>query len=212
MKDLIRKVIQEEVARKYTKGGPNIDKVVYNWLNHTFSGAQMYMKKHWAHMYGFEWCNNGLEILGFMLYFDRNDEYEDKRELSERSFDSGRLTIPKDLVDTLSSLFPVRRNYLRYLIEEWFEDTYLQEIQNKMGRNDITVDEFDEHPGKAQVCVPPVTKPDGVTEEEMIQRILKSTLFNRDDIMRYEEEEPGWIEDTYLEKLRGDEMKRLRGN
>jgi hypothetical protein len=212
MKDLIRKAIQEEVARKYTKGDTSIDKMVYKWLNHTFEGAQMYMKKHWAHMYSFEWCNNGLELLTFMLYFDRNDEFEDNRELSERDFSSGTLSIPKDLVDTLSSLFPVRKNYLRYLIEEWFEDTLLQDVQNKMGRNDVTVDELAEYPDKAQVCVPPVVKREDVTEAEMIDRILKSTLFRMEDILRYEEEEPGWIEQTYLEKLRGDEMRRLRGN
>jgi hypothetical protein len=147
-----------------------------------------------------------------MLYFDRNDEFEDNRELSERDFSSGTLSIPKDLVDTLSSLFPVRKNYLRYLIEEWFEDTLLQDVQNKMGRNDVTVDELAEYPDKAQVCVPPVVKREDVTEAEMIDRILKSTLFRMEDILRYEEEEPGWIEQTYLEKLRGDEMRRLRGN
>jgi hypothetical protein len=50
-----------------------------------------------------------------------------------------------------------------------------------------------------------------VSDEDMIQYILKTTLFKKDDILKYENEEPGWIEKTYLEKLRGDEMERLRG-
>jgi hypothetical protein len=45
----------------------------------------------------------------------------------------------------------------------------------------------------------------------MIELILKTTLFRRDDIMKQEEESPGWIEKTYLEKLRSAEDDRLRG-
>jgi hypothetical protein len=56
-----------------------------------------------------------------------------------------------------------------------------------------------------------MTKPEGVTEEDMIELILKTTLFRRDAIMKQEEESPGWIEKTYLEKLRSAEDDRLRG-
>jgi hypothetical protein len=50
-----------------------------------------------------------------------------------------------------------------------------------------------------------------VTEEEMIEHILKTTLFKMKDILKNEEENPGWIEKTYLEKLRNAEYDRLRG-
>ena len=45
----------------------------------------------------------------------------------------------------------------------------------------------------------------------MIELILKTTLFRRDGILKQEEENPGWIEKTYLEKLRNVEYDRLRG-
>jgi hypothetical protein len=106
---------------------------------------------------------------------------------------------------------PVRVSYLKYLFEEWFDDTYLGEIQSKMGRNDIYISEFNIDDRDAQTCVPPRTKPEGVTEEDMIELILKTTLFRRDAIMKQEEESPGWIEKTYLEKLRNVEYDRLRG-
>jgi hypothetical protein len=146
------------------------------------------------------------------LFFDNDDSvFDDKRKTEERDFDSGLLLIPKNILNDLASDIPVRVSYLKYLIEEWFDDTYLGEIQNKMGRNDIYVTEFDVTSRDAETCVPPVTKPEDVTEEDMIEHILKTTLFKIDDILRHEEEEPGWIEKTYLEKLRGDEMKRVRG-
>jgi hypothetical protein len=96
-------------------------------------------------------------------------------------------------------------------IEEWFEDTYLGEIQNKMKRNNISIDEFLEFPEKADICVPPMTKPEDVTQEEMIELILKTTLFKRNGILKQEDEKPGWIEKTYLGKLHNAEYKRLKG-
>ena len=56
------------------------------------------------------------------------------RKTEERDFDSGSIYIPKNIFNDLSSDIPVRVSYLKYLIEEWFEDTYLGEIQKKMGR------------------------------------------------------------------------------
>ena len=40
---------------------------------------------------------------------------------------------------------------------------------------------------------------------------LQTTLYNRDQLLNYENEEPGFIEKTYLSKLRDAEMKRVRG-
>ena len=211
-KKIIKRILQEEVNKKYPKPTPNLEKSIYKWLDNYFSGSQMYMVKHWEHMYVFEWCNNGMEILRFDVDFEYNEDvWDDNRKLSERDFELGSLSVPKDIVNELASVIPVRRNYLRYVIEEWFEDTYLGEIQKKMGRNDIYVTEFDINDGDARTCVPPMTKPDDVTEEDMIEHILKNTLFKRQDILKNEEEEPGWIEKTYLEILRNDERDRLRG-
>jgi hypothetical protein len=150
--------------------------------------------------------------MSLILFFeDNSDVYDDRRKTEERDFDSGSLYIPNDIFKELMSDIPVRASYLKYLFEEWFDDTYLGEIQSKMGRNDIYISEFNIDDRDAQTCVPPMTKPEGVTEEEMIELILKTTLFRRDDIIKQEEESPGWIEKTYLEKLRSAEDDRLRG-
>ena len=214
MKDLIRKILKEEVYKKYPKPTPSLEKLIYTWLNEYFGGSQMYMIKHYEHSYTFEWCNNGKEVMSVDVIFNDNDNgdtWDDNRSLEERGFDNGKLYITQEVVNEMASDIPVRRGYLRYVIEEWFEDTYLGEIQKKMGRNDIYVTEFDINDGDARTCVPPMTKPDDVTEEDMIEHILKNTLFKRQDILKNEEEEPGWIEKTYLEILRNDERDRLRG-
>jgi hypothetical protein len=212
MRNLIKLILEDEVKRKYDKPTPKIEQVVYKWLNDYFDGATMYYDKSWETRHDFEWCNHGKEIMKFILFFeDDSDVYDDRRKTEERDFDSGSIYIPNDIFKDLMSDIPVRASYLKYLFEEWFDDTYLGEIQSKMGRNDIYISEFNIDDREAKTCVPPVTKPDDVTEEEMIEHILKTTLFKMNDILKNEEENPGWIEKTYLEKLRNVEYDRLRG-
>ena len=45
-----------------------------------------------------------------------------------------------------------------------------------------------EHPKEAQVCVPPVEKPEGVTQDEMIEFVLKNTAYGKNEILKREEE------------------------
>jgi len=212
MRNLIKLILEDEVKRKYEKPTPKIEQLVYRWLNDYFDGAKIYYNKSWETRHDFEWCNHGKEIMSFILFFeDDSDVYDDRRKTEERDFDSGSIYIPNDIFKDLMSDIPVRASYLKYLFEEWFDDTYLGEIQSKMGRNDIYISEFNIDDREAKTCVPPVTKPEGVTEEEMIEHILKTTLFKMKDILKNEEESPGWIEKTYLEKLRGADRERLRG-
>ena len=213
MKELIRHILKEEVSRKYAKPTPKVEQLVYGWLNDYFDGAQMYHNKSWESTHSFEFCNNGKEIMDVIFYFHNDDNvYDDKRKTEERDFEKGYLTIPKNIMEELSSDIPVRISYLKYIFEEWFDDTYLGEIQKFMDRNDIYISEFDITSRDAEICVPPVTKPEDVTEEDMIEYILQTTLYSRDKILKYENEEPGFIEKTYLSKLRDAEINRVRGN
>lgn len=212
LKESIRRILREEVNKKYSKPSENIEKLINNWLTNLFSGSKMYYEETYKSRHDFKWCNNGLEIASVILYFhDDENVYNDKRPTSERKFTEGSLWIPKDIVNDLLRFVPIRRNYLRYMIEEWFEDNWLEVIQDKLGRNDISLDEFKEYPEKVQVCVPPVEKPEGITQDEMIDYVLKNTLYRRDELLRRDEEDPGFIEKTYLGKLHNAEIERLRG-
>jgi len=196
----------------YSRPSEKMDLIITRWLDNLFSGAKMYHKESWKSRHDFEWCNNGLEIGNLILFFhDDEDVYDDKRPTSERDFLSGTLHIPESIVNDLIAYVPIRRNYLRYKIEEWFDDNIFPEVIKKMDRDDIRISEFSEFPKNAEVCVPPVEKPEGVTEEEMIELILKTTLYKRNDLLKHEQDEPGFIEKTYLGKLYNAEMNRLRG-
>jgi hypothetical protein len=175
MKELIKNILKEEVSRKYAKPTPKVEQLVYRWLNNYFDGAQMYHKKHYESTHTFEFCKNGKEILDVTLYFDTDYSVaDDKRKTEERDLDKGLFIVPKNVFDDLTIDLPMRVSYLRYILEEWFDDTYLGEIQKKMGRNDIYISEVSISNSDGDVCFPPITKPDDVTEEEMIELILKT--------------------------------------
>ena len=213
MKNLIKKILLQEVEKKYPKPTPNVEKLIYNWLDNYFDGAKMYQMKDYEFSYTFEWCNNGMEIARFSVDFNHDhDVWDDNRKTSERDFDNSELWVPKDIVNDLQTDIPVRRNYLRYVIEEWFEDTMIEKIQNELGRNDISMNSFSEHPEKSQVCVPPVSKPEGVTDDEMIDFIVKNTLWKASDLIKKEKETPGYIDKLYVDKLRDVEIDSVRGN
>jgi len=212
LRSTIKAILIEEVNEAYSRPSEQMDNLIIRWLEKLFSGSKMYHKESWKSRHDFEWCNNGLEIGNLILFFhDDEDVYDDKRPTSERDFLSGTLHIPESIVNDLIMYVPIRRNYLRYKIEEWFDDNIFPEVIKKMGRDDVKVTEFSEYPKTAEVCIPPVEKPEGVTEEDMIELILKTTLFKRDYLLKQEKEEPGFIEKIYLGKLYNAEIDRLRG-
>ena len=213
MKNLIKKILLQEVNKKYPKPTQNVEKLIYNWLDNYFDGAKMYQIKDYEFSHTFEWCNNGMEIARFSVDFNHDyDVWDDARKTSERDFDNSELWIPKDIVNDLQTDIPVRRNYLRYVIEEWFEDTMIEKIQSELGRNDISMNSFSEHPEKTQICVPPVSKPEGVTNDEMIDFIVKNTLWKANDLIKKEKETPGYIDKLYVDKLRSLQIDRVRGS
>ena len=117
------------------------------------------------------------------------------------------------LLDEVQMDIPIRRNYLKYLIEEWFEDMQLEKIQNILKRNDLSIDKVHEITYESQpICVPPVEKPEDVSMDDMIEYVMDNTLFSREDLESHEDDQPGWIERIYLSKLRDEEKKRLGDN
>lgn len=212
LRTTIKTILREEVNEIYSKPSENMDKIITRWLDNLFAGSKMYYKKSYESTHSFDWCNKGMEIATVILFFHNDDSvYNDKRPMSERNFEEGTLMIPESIVNELRDYVPIRRNYLRYKIEEWFDDNIMPEVIKTMGRNDINIGQFSELPKTAQICVPPVEKSEGVTEEEMIEFILKTTLHERDSLLRREEEKPGYIERLYLDKLHNAEMNRVRG-
>jgi len=209
LKEHIRKVIQEEVSRKFLKPNEKTEKLILDRLNKIFSDMNMYHTESYKTRHDIEFCKNGKKMMNLALFFEETD---DRRPTSERKFMESSLFIPKEFVNDILNYIPIRKNYLIYLIEEWFEDNFLDDVINEMGRDDISIDELS-FMDRVDVCVPPITEiPEGVTQDEMIEVIMKNTLWRKKDLLSLEEREPGSIERMYLQKLHSNEIKRLSNN
>jgi len=215
MKESIRNILLQEVNKKYSKPTEKLEKVVYKWLDNYFDGSQIYKEEYWKyHGFSFKFCKNGREIADLRVELDdRSPDWgpSDKRPTNERSVKEVMLYIYPVMIDELITDIPVRKNYLLYLIEEWFEDTKLDDIQKDFNRNDLSLDYVTvfEYKKRGDICVPPISKPEDITMQEMMDYIKKTTLFSYEDMEENEEEEPGWIEDMYLGKLNAKERERL---
>ena len=216
LQEQIRKVLREEVNKKFPRPNENLNKAIYNWLNSYFVNSQIYEQEFWTdYGFSFEFCKNGREISNLRVVLDdKSPDWgpRDRRPPSQRSVDEVFLYIYPNMVDMVKKVLPVRENYLMYIIEEWFEDTQLNKIQQMLNRNDLSLDYITLYTwkgNKGELCVPPMTKPKDITTQEMMNFIKKNTLYTFSDMEEHEEEEPGWIEKLYLEKLRERERDRI---
>ena len=215
MKESIRNILLQEVNKKYSKPTEKVDKLVYRWLDDYFEGSQIYKEEYWKyHGFSFKICKNGREIGELNVRFDdKSPDFgpKDKRPTNERSVDKVWLYVYPVMIDELLTDIPIRKNYMMYLIEEWFEDTKLDEIQREFNRNDLSLDYVfvSESKKKGGLCVPPIRKPENVSMQEMQDLIKKNTLYSYKQMEKNEEEEPGWTEELYMGILQGQEYKRI---
>ena len=215
VRETIKDILDEEVTKKYPKPNEKVDKLVYKWLDDYFEGSQMYKKESWKYYsFHFEFCKNGREIAELNVRFDdKSPDFgpKDERPTNERSVDQVWLYVYPVMIDELLTDIPIRKNYMMYLIEEWFEDTKLDEIQKEFNRNDMSLDYVfvSESKMKGELCAPPISKPEDITMQEMKDLIKKNTLYSYKDMEKKEDEEPGWIEDTYMGILQNQEHKRV---
>ena len=200
--------MMEHVGGKYIKPTSEVQNLVYKFLNRFAEGSEVYHIKYDDMLHHFEWCKDGREIMSLILNFDNNEDvWEDTRKMEERPFENGSLSIPKDKFRVFLNIVPIREAYLSHLILQWFEDTKLNDVKTMIGRDDIDIDDID-ITDKAPVCVPPPTKPDNVTKDEMIDYIVANTLLKKEELKTKSDE---WIEKLYLERLRRQKEKELGG-
>ena len=153
LKESIRKILREEV--KYIKPDEKVNQTLLKMVNTVFSGIEMYRKKVSESRHDFRFCKDGERIALIVIYFDVDEDiWDDVRPTNERSFTTGILMVPKSLTNHILSFIPVRRNYLRHFIEEWFEDKYMGEIQKIMGMDGFSIDELIESTYPIEPCSP----------------------------------------------------------
>ena len=180
-------IITEEQLKKFIKSSPVLKELIEKYLNKYISkGTRKIGKK--SRNYGNlreEWCINGVEAITMIYYF------EDGR------FDNGTLLISKDIVRTIQQIFSVRESFAINVIEEWYEDTMIPQFESVVGEGGFYITTIDKMNSKP--CTPEPIKPEGITDEEMIDFIDKNTLYKRQQIIDKIESGERDLEDFYLD-------------
>jgi hypothetical protein len=144
-----------------------------------------------------DWCINGVESITAIYYFD------------DDRFDNGTLLISKSLIKDIISMFTIKKSFAIYVVEDWYEKTMIPKFESIVGESGLSINEVDISEDK--VCIPEPTKPEGITDEEMINFIDKNTAYRRQEIIDKIESGERDLEDFYLDIVDTVERKKRLG-
>lgn len=144
-----------------------------------------------------DWCINGKETITAIYQFDNN------------KFDSGYLMVSKNIVNSLSELLSIRKSFVLNTIAEWYEETIVPKFEEIVGESGLSIDDIDTS-DRNNECIPEPEKTEGISDEEMIDYIVKNTLYNKNEVI--EKINSGEdLEELYLHIVDIQNRKRITG-
>jgi len=196
----VKYIVTEEQYRKYSKGTEILKNLIIRYLNkYITSGKRKITPK--SRNYGNfseDWCVNGKETISARYDYD-----DDK-------FSKGHLFVTKNLIKELQDIFNIRESFVVHSIEEWYEDVMVPKFEQIVGETGLYIDgsyiSEREHD-----CIPEPTKPEGITDEEMIDFIDKNTGYKRQEIIDKIESGETDLEDLYLHIVAIAKRKEITG-
>jgi hypothetical protein len=188
-------ILTESQLNRLNKSSQGITNTIIKYMDKYISNGERKITKK-SRNYGNlreDWCINGKETISAFYYFEKGE------------FERGSLSISKKIVESLSNLLSIRRSYVVHVIEEWYDDTMVPKFEEITGESGLSIDDIDvwdkEHP-----CRTEPVKPEGITDEEMIDFINNNTAYRREEIIDKLESGERDLEDFYLDIV--DTVKR----
>lgn len=181
MKELIRKILREEVSRRYTKSNPNIEKTIIRHMDKLMSQTTQVIppiEENYG-MFIEEWCKGGNAVIEARYHMD--DETDE--------FFSGDLFVDNKEIDFLSNVLQVRKAYILNVITEWYDDNYASKFGTEVNHPEFEIFETFETDANRK-CYEMIDT-SKLSREEMVDYLDTQTLMRRDN----------------LEKLSNDELK-----
>jgi hypothetical protein len=145
-----------------------------------------------------DWCVDGKETIITMYYFDNE------------KFTNGTLIVSENLVNNLSKLLSIKRSYVLYVIEEWYDDIMIPKFEEITGESGLTIDSTHLQE-KEYDCRPEPVKPERITDEEMIDYIAKNTLYTKDEVVNKIESGDEDLDELFLHIMDIQNGKTTRG-
>jgi hypothetical protein len=179
MKDLIRKVLREEVSRRFSSGTSEkrdfIIKRLEDLLSETTRVIPPLEENYGIH--NEEWCKNGKVVMEARYHVDEDTD----------EFFSGDLFIDQDVTDFLSKMLQVRKSFILNVATEWYDEKYATKFGQEIGRPEFEIYEAIEtdSPRKCYQMV----DTDKLSRDEMIDYIDKHSSHNTSLVKRMSDDE-----------------------
>ena len=192
-------IITEEQFNRFNRSSPALQNGINKYLNQYIENGERKIRKksrNYGNL-GEDWCIDGKETIGAYYYFD------------EGRFE-GILMVDKEIVETISNLFSVKPSYVLHVIEEWYEAVMIPKFQKIVGESGLYINRIDTME-RTHECIPEATKPEGITDEEMIDFIVKNTLYTKPEVIQQTESGERDLEDFYLDIAEIVNRKEITG-
>ena len=193
-------IITEQQFRKLNKSNETICKAIVKYMNQYISqGSRKVTLK--PRNYGNlreDWCIDGKETISAFYYF------EDGR------FNTGSMLVSKELVESLSNLLSIRKLYVLHTILEWYDETMVPKFEQIVGESGLSIDDIDSY-DKTHECIPEAEKPEEISDEEMIDYVVKNTLYSKEEVIEKIESGRETLEDLYLHIVDIQNRKKILG-
>ena len=193
-------IITEGQFNRLNKSSQGITNAIIKYMNEYIDKGERKIAKK-SRNYGNlreDWCINGKETITSVYYFE------------EGEFQKGSLSISKKIVESLSNLLSIRRSYVIHVIEEWYDNTMVPKFEEIIGLSGLSIDEVDVW-DKEHDCLPEPVKPEGITDEEMIDFIYNNTAYRKEEIINKIESGERDLDDFYLDIVGIQDRKRILG-
>lgn len=188
-------ILTENQFRRLNKSNQSLTRAIEKYMDKYISeGVRTIGKK--SRNYGNlreTWCINGKESISAYYQFD------------DAKFRNSFLTVSQKLVGHLSEILSIRESYILHVISEWYEETILPKFEEITSESGLSIDEIITQ-RQDEKCIEESVKPEGITDEEMIDFITKNTLYTKEDVIEKIEEGEEILEDLYLQIM--DIVKR----
>jgi len=165
-------ILTENQFNRLNKSSQQITNAIVKYMNQYISNGNRKITPK-SRNYGNlreDWCVDGKEVISAIYFFDKG------------KFRNGTLVVSDNIKTNLSNLLSVRQSYVSHVIEEWYDETMVPKFEEATGESGLSVNEILTF-SKEGDCVPEPVKPEGITDEEMIDYIANNTLYSRDEVV-----------------------------
>lgn len=183
MKELIKRVLREEVQKRFTKSNQNFERIIIKYMENVISETIRVVpppEENYGN-YGEEWCKGGNAILEVRYYLFSEDEDDVEK------FVGGSLFVIEEEVEFLTKMLQVRKQYVLNVITEWYDEKYATKFGQEVGHPEFEIEETIEtdSPRKCYQMI----NTDNLSRDEIIDYLDNQTLKKRSDLENLSDDE-----------------------